>query len=164
MKKACWNGFLQKGSYRDTLSCPCWGMHFALYLISLKVCPWTDCCCHHVLNSCLVFQGVLQPQMLQDHVLGCFMSLGINRKNSLAPAELWLISVPQFVLSDGFWILGLYLCPCASQGFISCFSALLVLKTLFLTCMYKQTPKVLAAASLHTPPPVCKKGGKTLGH
>lgn len=139
-------------------------MHSALYLISLQVCPCTDCCCHYVLNSCLVFKGILQSQTLQDHLLGCFVYLGINGKNSPAPAELWPIFVPQFALSDGFWILGLYLCPCASQGLILCFSALLFLQTQFSTCMYEQIPQVLPAASLHTPPPVRKKGGETLGH
>lgn len=159
LKRVPAEGFLQ-----DTLSCPYWRLHFALYLISLKVCPWTDCCCHYVLNSCLVFKGVLQSQTLQDHIWGCFMYLGIKSRNSPAPAELRSIFVPQFALSDGFCILGLYLCPCASQGLILRFSALLFLKTPFSTCMYKQIPTVLAAASLHTPPPVCKKGGKTLGH
>lgn len=115
-----------------------------------------------VFKRCSTVPNAAGPCFVVFHV---FSQAGfINSKSSTVQAELWSIIVPQFTLPDGSGFWAVLLCPPASQGLISHFSALLFLKTLFLACMYTQISKVLVTVSFHTLPLVCKKGGRSLGY
>lgn len=111
-------------------------MHFAVYLISLKVYgPWTVHGCHHpVLNSCLVFKGCSTVPAAAGScsvLFHVFKRAGdINSKSTPAPPELWSvipsIFIPQFSLPDGFWILGCFpMFTCLSGSHFTLFSSII---------------------------------------